>query len=57
MKKMKIKILSLCLTFFSNKKRKSIREKYNIRKIQKTMREKIKNILIILFLYIFNFIF
>ena len=34
-----------------------MKEEYNIWKIQKTMREKIKNILIILFLYIFNFIF
>jgi len=34
-----------------------MRDKYNIRGTQKTMGEKIKNILIILFLYIFDFMF
>jgi len=34
-----------------------MREEYNIWETQKTMENKIKNILIILFLYIFDFIF
>jgi len=49
-------MLSFCLTFFSNKK-KIHERKIQHMKTQKRMGEKIKNILIILFLYIFDFMF
>jgi len=49
--------MSFYLTYFSNNKKQiSMRDEYNIWETQKTMEEKIKNILIILFLYIFDYL-